>query len=69
MTFKKQKNICKNFNKKTKKNHFSKITTNGLMGNKQFLDTVQPFLTPKGVLRNKDIALDIDDKTVTDLAK
>ena len=69
MTFKKQKNICKNFNKKTKKNHFSKITTNGLMGNKQFWDTVQPFLTPKGVLRNKDIALDIDDKTVTDLAK
>ena len=39
------------------------------MGNKQFWNTVQPFLTPKGVLRNKDIAIDIGDKTVTDLAK
>ena len=26
LAFKKQKNICKNFNKKTKKNYFSKIT-------------------------------------------
>ena len=28
LTFKKQKNICKNLNKKTKKNYFSKITSN-----------------------------------------
>ena len=34
LAFKKQKNICKNFNKKTKKNCFSKITSNGVMGNK-----------------------------------
>ena len=29
LVFKKQKNICKSLNKKTKKNHFSKITSNG----------------------------------------
>ena len=32
--FKKQKNICKNLNKKTEKNYFSKITSNGVMGDK-----------------------------------
>ena len=36
LAFKKQKNICKNLNKKVKKNYFSKITSNGVMGNKQF---------------------------------
>ena len=33
LAFKKQKNICKNLNKKTKKNYFSKINSNGVMGN------------------------------------
>ena len=34
LAFKKQKNICKNLNKKTRKNYFSKITSDGIMGNK-----------------------------------
>ena len=55
--FKKQMNICKNLNKKTKKNYFSKITSNGVMENKQFWNTVKPFLTSKGFLHNEDIAL------------
>ena len=67
LAFKKQKNIYKNLNKKTKKNYFSKITSNGVMGNKQFWKTVKPFLTSKGFLYNEDIAyLHIGDKTVTD---
>ena len=66
LTFKKQKNICKNLNKKTKKNYFSKITSNGVMGHKQFWNTVKPFLTSKGFLHNEDIALHIGDKSVTD---
>ena len=66
LAFKIQKNICKDFNKKTKKNYFSKITSNGVIGNKQFWNTVKPFLTYKGFPHNEDIALHIGDKTVTD---
>ena len=65
LAFKKQKNICKNLNKKTKKNYFPKVTSNGVMGNKQFWNTVKPFLTSKGFLHNEDMALYIGDKTVT----
>ena len=36
------------------------------MGNKQFWNTVKPFVTSKGFLHNEDIALHIGDKTVTD---
>ena len=36
------------------------------MGNKQFWNTVKPFLTSKGFLHNEDIAINIDNKTVTD---
>ena len=64
--FKKQKNIRKNLNKKSKKNYFSKITSNGVMENKQFWNTFKPFLTSKGFLHNEDTALHIGDKTVTD---
>ena len=66
LAFTKQMNICKNLNKKTKKNYFSKITSNGVMGNKQFRDTVKPFLTSKGFLQNEDIAVHIGNMTVTD---
>ena len=66
LAFKKQKNICKNLNKKMKKNYFSKITSNGVLRNKQFWNTVKPFLTSNGFLRNEDTAFHIGDKTVTD---
>ena len=63
LAFKEQKNICKNLNKKTKKNCFSKIISNRVIGNKQFWNTVKTFLTAKGFLYNEDIALHIGDKT------
>ena len=34
------------------------------MGNKKNWNTVKPFLTFKGFLHNKDIALHVGDKTV-----
>ena len=40
-----------------------------MMGNKQFWNTVNPFLTSKGFLDNEDIALHIGDKIVTDCNK
>ena len=36
------------------------------MGNKQFWNTVKPFLTSKGFLHNERIPLHIGDKTATD---
>ena len=39
------------------------------MGNKQFWNTVKPFLTSKGFLHNEDIGLHIGDKTVTDCSE
>ena len=67
--FKKQENISKNLNKKAKKNYFSKITSNGVIENKQFWNTVKPFVTSKGFLHNEDIGLHIGDKTVTDCSE
>ena len=69
LTFKRQKNIFKNHNKKTKKIYFSKITSNGVMWNKRFWNTVIHFLISKGFLHNEDIALHISDKAATDCNK
>ena len=66
MPFKKQKNNGKNLNKKREKNYFSKITSNGVVGNKLFWHTVKSFLTSKGFLHSDDMTLHIGDKTVTD---
>ena len=63
---KKQKNICSNLNKKMENNYFSKVTSNVVMGKKQFWNTVKPFLTSKGFLHNEGIDLHTGDKTVTD---
>ena len=52
--------------KRREKTTFQKFASNDVMGNKQFWNTVTPILTSKGFLHNKDIALHIGDKTVTD---
>ena len=65
LAFQKQKNIYKNLNKKSKKNYFSKITFNGVMGNKQFWNKVKPFLIYKAFLHKEHIARHIGDKTLT----
>ena len=37
--------------------HFFKITSKGIMTNKQFCKNMKPFLTNKGCLENNDIIL------------
>ena len=66
LAFNKQKNLCNNLNKKMKKNYFSKITSNVVMGNKQFWSTIKPFRTSKRFLQSEGIALHIGDKIVPD---
>ena len=66
VAFKKQRNRCVTLRKKAIKNHFKRVTSNGLMSNKAFWDLVKPFLSNKGVLAGTDISLVKDDKIVTD---
>ena len=66
VAFKKQRNRCVALCKKAIKNHFKRVTSNGLMSNKDFWDLVNPFLSNKGVLAGTDISLVKDDKIVTD---
>ena len=47
--------------RKSTAHHFSKITSKGIMTNKQFWKTLKPFLTNKGCLENSDIIL-LDDE-------
>ena len=64
VAFKKQRNRCVTLRKKAIKNHFKRVTSNGLMSNKAFWDLVKPFLSNKGVLAGTDMVK--DDKIVTD---
>ena len=66
VAFKKQRNCCVTLRKNAIKNHFKRVTSNGLMSNKAFWDLVKPFLSNKGVLAGTDISLVKDDKIVTD---
>ena len=45
--------------------HFSKITSKGIMTNKQFWKTMKPFLTNKGCLENNDIILLDGEEMIT----
>ena len=63
---KKQQNRRVALRKKAIKNHFKRVTSNGLMSNKAFWDPVKPFLSNKGVLACTDIFLIKDSKIVTD---
>ena len=65
VAFKKQRNRCVALRKKAIKNHFKRVTSNGLMSNKAFWDLVKPFLSNKGGLAGTDISLVKDDKIVT----
>ena len=66
VAFKKQRNRCVALRKKAIKNHFKRVTRNGLMSNKAFWDLVKLFLSNKGVLAGTDISLVTDDKVITD---
>ena len=56
-SYKKQRNKCVSFRRKSVTQYFSQITGKGIMTNKQFWKTMKPFLTNKGCLENNDIIL------------
>ena len=66
LNFKKQRNKCVSLRKKAIKNHFKRVTENGVMTNKDFWKLVKPFLTNKGGLSGNDILLVKDDKIITE---
>ena len=51
LAYKKAKNICNLSNNKAKKDYFKKATTDGVMSNRKFWNTVKPFLTSKEFLQ------------------
>ena len=55
--YKKQRNKCVSLWRKSITQYFSKITSKGIMTNKQFWKAMIPFLTNKGCLGNNDIIL------------
>ena len=50
LAYEKVKNIRNSLNNKAKKDHFKKATTDGIVSNTKFWNTVKPFLTSKGFL-------------------
>ena len=52
---KNQRNKCISLRRKSITQHFSKITSKGIMKNKQFWKNMKPFLTNKECLENNDI--------------
>ena len=66
IAFKKQRNRCVALRKKAIKNHFKKVTSDGLKSNKAFWDLVKPFLSNKGGMAGNEISLVNGDRIVTD---
>ena len=64
-SYKKQRNKCVSLRRKSITQHFSKITSKGIMTNKQFWKTMKPFLTNKGCLENNDIILLDGEEMIT----
>ena len=52
--YKRQWNLCVCLRCKAIKEHFSNITSKGIVTNKEFSKTVKPFLTNKGCLENSN---------------
>ena len=64
-SYKNQRNKCVSLRRKSITQHFSKITSKGIMTNKQFWKTMKPFLTNKGCLENNDIILLDGEEMIT----
>ena len=59
--YKKQRNKCVSIRRKNIREHFTKLCNNGGIANKNFLDTVKPFLTDKGTHHNQALILREND--------
>ena len=64
--FKKQRNKCVNLRKKAIKKHFKKVTESGIISNKNFWETVKPFISNKSGISNGDIVIVENDNLITD---
>ena len=63
--YKRQRNLFVSLRCKAIKQYFSNITCKGIVTNKEFWETIKPFLTNKSCLENSDIMLINDDEMVT----
>ena len=63
LAYEKAKNHCYSLNKKSKKTYFEKATENGIMGSKKF-SIVKPVLSSKDFIHNKNISIEIDNKSL-----
>ena len=66
INYKKQRNKCVSLRKKAMKSYFKTITSNGMMSNKTFWNTVKPFITNKNGLTNNDITITHNNTAITD---
>ena len=64
--FKRQRNKCVSLRRKAIKQHFKKVTENGLVSNRAFWNLVKPFLSNNGGLASNDISLIKNNGIVTD---
>ena len=70
--YKKQRNICVNLLRNTKKGYFQKLNIKDLTDNKKFWKTIKTFFSNNGsnsnklMLREKDVAVD-DEKALATL--
>ena len=63
--YKKHKNYCNRLYKRERKKYYNNIKLNNITDNKKFWGTMKPFLTDKGVSRNK-ISLIEGNKIITE---
>ena len=64
-SYKKERNKGASLRGKSSREHFSKITSERIMANKQFSKTMNPFLRNKGCLENNDVILLDDEEMIT----
>ena len=64
--YKNQRNKCVNLRKKAIKTYFKSITYSGIMENKNFWQTIKPFITNKSGLGNSHIMLLENNSLISD---
>jgi len=70
LSFKKARNYCNSLNRKTKRQYFKEASSEGVMNNKKFWDTLKPFMTNKGFSTFSNIAInDENEVLITDQNK
>ena len=58
LAFKKSRNYCNSLNRKTKRQYFKEASSDGVMNNEKFCDTIKPFMTNKGFSSSSSLAIE-----------